>query len=200
MKRWLGRRYSKQEVNLGIAFLKEGMPELLRVNLLLTSRIYPAIVRTILEELQVLLAPDKEYKKVFPKVPIVGFRNNKSLKDFLVRAELPKMDNAGGSEPCGEGTCQVCDHIITTNTSTTKAYWEATLFEKCETHKQLKERETFWYHKSKKISPLGLNEKEEYLFYSHFLHKVFSIYLAPTTEFFILKIISTFFFYIIVLF
>ena len=24
------------------------------------------------------------------------------------------MDNAGGSEPCGKGTCQVCDHIITT--------------------------------------------------------------------------------------
>ena len=128
MKRWLGRRYSEQEVNLGIAFLKEGMSELLRVNLLLTSRIYPAIVRTILEELQILLAPDKEHKKVFPKVPIVGFRNNKSLKDFLVRAELPKMDDAGDSEPCGKGTCHVCDHIITTNTSTTKAYREVTLF------------------------------------------------------------------------
>ena len=135
MKRWLGRRYSKQEVNLGIAFLKEEMLELLRVNLLLTSRIYPAIVRTISEELQILLAPDKEHKNVFPKVPIVEFRNNKSLKDFLVRAALPKMDNAGGSQPCGKGTCQVCGHIITTNTSTTKAYWEVTLFEKCETHK-----------------------------------------------------------------
>ena len=28
--------------------------------------------------------------------------------------------------------------------------WEVTLFEKCETHKQLKERETFWQHKLKK--------------------------------------------------
>ena len=42
--------------------------------------------------------------------------------------------------------------------------WEVTLFEKCETHKQLKERETFWQHKFKKFYPLGLNEKEEYLF------------------------------------
>ena len=34
---------------------------------------YPAFqnVRSILEELQILLAPDKEYKKVFPDVPIV---------------------------------------------------------------------------------------------------------------------------------
>ena len=37
-----------------------------------------------------------------------------------MRAALPKTDNAGGSEPCGKGTCQVCDHIITSNTFTTK--------------------------------------------------------------------------------
>ena len=30
------------------------------------------------------------------------------------------MDNAGGHEPCGKGTCQLCDYIITTNTFTTK--------------------------------------------------------------------------------
>ena len=41
-----------------------------------------------------------------------------------MRAALPKMDNAGGSEPCGKGTCQVCDHLITTNTFTTKACGE----------------------------------------------------------------------------
>ena len=174
----------------------------------------------------------------------MGFQNGKSLKDYLVRAVLPKMDNAGGSKPCGRGTCQVCDHIITTNTFTTKTYgevfkfqsgplncnsekvlyllrceicdntpyvgktktkfclqfnnykskhwsfqkgkqnvplkrfhshyvqdchkgiddWEVTLFEKCETHKQLKERDTFWQHKLKTFHPPGLNEKQEYLF------------------------------------
>ena len=31
------------------------------------------------------------------------------------------MDNAGGSKPYGKNTCQVCNHIITTNTFTTKA-------------------------------------------------------------------------------
>ena len=54
----------------------------------------------------------------------MGFRNVKSLKDYLVRAALLKMDNSGGSEPCGNGTCQVCDHIVTTNTFTTKACGE----------------------------------------------------------------------------
>ena len=54
----------------------------------------------------------------------MGFRNGKSLRGYLVRAALPKTDNTGGSEPCGKGTCQVCDHIITTNTFTTKACGE----------------------------------------------------------------------------
>ena len=85
---------------------------------------YPAFqnVRSILEEPQILLAPDNEHKNNFPEVPIVGFRNGKSLKDYIVRAVLTKMDNARGSEPYGKGTCQVCDHIIITNTFTTKAY------------------------------------------------------------------------------
>ena len=38
-----------------------------------------------------------------------------------MRPALPKMDNAGGSELCEKDTCQVCDHIITTNTFATKA-------------------------------------------------------------------------------
>ena len=78
-----------------------------------------------------MLAPDKEHKKTFPKVPILGFRNGKSLKDYLVKGALPKMDNTEGSEACGNGTCQVCNQVISTkillitiNTFTTKAYGE----------------------------------------------------------------------------
>ena len=44
------------------------------------------------------------------------FRNGKRLKDYLVSAAFQKMDNTGTSEPYGKGTCQVCDHIINTNT------------------------------------------------------------------------------------
>ena len=43
----------------------------------------PAIqdIRNILQELHFLLVTDKKHKKVFPNVPVVGFRNGKSLKD-----------------------------------------------------------------------------------------------------------------------
>ena len=34
------------------------------------------------------------------------------------------MDNAGGSESCGKGTCQVRDHIIKNNAFTAKACWD----------------------------------------------------------------------------
>ena len=49
---------------------------------------YPAFqnTKTTLDEFQFLLAPNKEHQKVFSNVPIVGFRNEKSLKDHVVRA------------------------------------------------------------------------------------------------------------------
>ena len=52
---------------------------------------YPVFqnIINILQELYLLLAPDKEHKKVFTNVPVVGFRNGKSLKDYLGRASLP---------------------------------------------------------------------------------------------------------------
>ena len=223
MKSWFGRRYSKQEVNLGITFLNEGIPELLRVNSLLTSLPRVSECQKHIGGTSNFAATDKEYEKGFLEVLIGGFRNGKSLKHYIVRAALPRMDNPGGSEPCGKGNSQICDHIITTNSFTTKACrevfkiqsglincnsekvlyplrrkicddtpyfrkaktkfhlrfnnyksklrsfrqgkknvpqkhfhshyiqdchrgiddWKVTLFEKCEMHKQLKERETF---------------------------------------------------------
>ena len=53
----------------------------------LTSNItYYQNVWATMEELHILLTPNKEHKKVFPNVPFRRFRNGKSLKDFLVRA------------------------------------------------------------------------------------------------------------------
>ena len=46
----------------------------------------------------------------------MGFRNGKTLKDYLMGAALLKTYNAGGSELYGKGTYQLCDHIITANT------------------------------------------------------------------------------------
>ena len=42
--------------------------------------------------------PEKEHQKVFPNVSIVGFRNGKTLKDHLVRACLPILNNTLGNE------------------------------------------------------------------------------------------------------
>ena len=43
-------------------------------------------------------------------------------------------------------------------------YRDLILFEQCKTHGRLKERETFWQHRLKAFYPLGLKEKEEYLY------------------------------------
>ena len=79
---------------------------------------YPAFqnTKTILEELQIVLEPDKEHQKVFPNVPIVGVRNGKSLKDYLIRASLPILNQTLGSELCGKRNCQVCQFIVNTDT------------------------------------------------------------------------------------
>ena len=42
--------------------------------------------------------------------------------------------------------------------------WDFVIFEQCETYEQLKERETFWQHRLKTFYPIGLYEKEEYLY------------------------------------
>ena len=44
-----------------------------------------------MEELHILLTHNKEHSKVFPDVPVVGFWNGMSLKDYLVRANYPKL-------------------------------------------------------------------------------------------------------------
>ena len=54
-------------------------------------------------------------------MPVVGFWDGKSLKDYLVRARLPKLVESGRCEPCGKKTCLVCDSISSITTFTTEA-------------------------------------------------------------------------------
>ena len=79
---------------------------------------YPVFqnIKNILKELHLLLAPDKEHKKVFPNVPVVGFCIGKSLKDNLVRAALPKTRNIWE-----ENLFRLYKIIRTTTTFTTEA-------------------------------------------------------------------------------
>ena len=60
------------------------------------------IVGAIMEELHILLTLNKGHKKVFPNVLVIRFRIGKSLKDFLVRATLLKLNGSGRCEPFGE--------------------------------------------------------------------------------------------------
>ena len=53
----------------------------------------------------------------------MGFRNDKSLNDFLVRATLPKLNWSDRCEPCGKKTL-VCDSISTATTFITEACQE----------------------------------------------------------------------------
>ena len=71
-----------------------------------------------------MLTPNKEHKKVFPNGLVIGFRNGKSLKDFLIRTTLSKVNESGRCEPCGKKTCSVCYSISTTTTFTTEACQE----------------------------------------------------------------------------
>ena len=75
-------------------------------------------LRNILQELHILLTPDKEHKKVFQDIPVVGFRNGKSVKDHFVRAKLPNVEITGRSESYEKGNC---DLICGTDTFSTKA-------------------------------------------------------------------------------
>ena len=55
-----------------------------------------------MEQLHIVLTPNKELEEVFPNVPVSGFRNGKSFKEFLVRARLPVLNASGRFEPYGK--------------------------------------------------------------------------------------------------
>ena len=57
-------------------------------------------------------------------MPVIEFWNGKSLKDFLVRAALPKINGSCRCEPCGKKACLVCDSISTETTFRTEACQE----------------------------------------------------------------------------
>ena len=60
------------------------------------------VIMSIMEELYISLTPNKEHKKVLPDVPVVGFWNERSLKNYLVRAKLSKLEDGGRCEPIGK--------------------------------------------------------------------------------------------------
>ena len=75
-----------------------------------------------LKELYVILAWDEYHKKVFPEVPVIGFKNNKNLKSRLVRAALAYINEVGRCEPCGgkRPPSQLCSNMKNTSTFKSK--------------------------------------------------------------------------------
>ena len=68
-----------------------------------------------------LLTPDAQHRKVFPEVPIVGFKRGKSLKDLLVRAKVPvEKETDRKSCGCHGKRCELCTFLEEKNTSTNK--------------------------------------------------------------------------------
>ena len=58
-----------------------------------------------MEELHLLLTPNKKHKTLLFNVLVIGFQNGKSLKDVSVGAILPKLSGSGRCEPHGKKTC-----------------------------------------------------------------------------------------------
>ena len=56
-----------------------------RKKLMFNNTCYPFFqnVRNILQELHILLTPNREHKKVFLDIPVVGSSNCKNLEDHL---------------------------------------------------------------------------------------------------------------------
>ena len=73
----------------------------------------------ISSNINLLLTPDAQHHKVFPEVPIVGFKRGKSLKDLLVRAKVQVEKEIDGKS-CGyQGKrCEVCTFSEEKNTFT----------------------------------------------------------------------------------
>ena len=69
-----------------------------------------------------ILASDDGHKKVFPDVPLVGFKNNKNLKTHFVRSQLPDLDEVGRFKLCGRKgpPCHLCENIKDTSTFKSK--------------------------------------------------------------------------------
>ena len=64
-----------------------------------------------------MLTPDVAHKDVLTNVPLIGFKNDRSLKDHLVRAVLRKVDAEDRSKPCGEKklSFEVCKSVNDTS-------------------------------------------------------------------------------------
>ena len=74
-------------------------------------------LKKILSEIHSLLAPDREHGNIFEKVPIIGIRKAKRLKEILARAKVAPLEQKKGCcKSCGGTSCKIWKHVETTET------------------------------------------------------------------------------------
>jgi len=79
-----------------------------------------AKIKNVLSKIHILLSPDEGHRKVFPQVPVIGFRNGKSLKNILVRAKVTSIKTEGSSTTCKGKRCNVCNYVKSVNSFSDK--------------------------------------------------------------------------------
>ena len=112
------RKFSKDDL-----LKKEKQPPKDRITFDITYHPLLRGVKDILGKLQLLLEWDSGHQKVFSDTPMVGFRKGKSLKDLLVRAKLPIIEEEPGCDKCPKTgrrgpPCQVCNLMEVSTTFT----------------------------------------------------------------------------------
>ena len=76
--------------------------------------------------MHVILAPNGKHKEVFLDVLLIGFKNDKILRDHLVRSQLPDIEETGMSKSCGtkRPPCHLCKNMKNTCTFKSKHFNE----------------------------------------------------------------------------
>ena len=83
--------------------------------------VYNFTYHTAYSKLKHILSGINLLLKVFPEVPIVGFKRGKILKDLLVRAKVPvEKETDRKSCDCQGKRCKVCTFLGEKNTFTNK--------------------------------------------------------------------------------
>lgn len=71
-----------------------------------------------MEELHILLSPNKEHVKVFLMCFLSEFWYGKRPMDCLgITTTLPKLNESGRCQPCWKKTCLACNSVNTTTTT-----------------------------------------------------------------------------------
>ena len=83
-----------------------------RVPLVLTYHPFNTVTRKILLENFNILSTDPETRGIFPEPPLVSYRRDKNLRDFLVHCTSgSQRPFDAGSFPCRRPRCQTCQYI-----------------------------------------------------------------------------------------